>query len=204
MAKIIVKKLSKVLTNLKKNRKFLTILIVLIVFALVYVGRSLIFAAWVGNRPIFRYTLIKELEKQGGKQVLEALMERSLIQQEGSKANIKVSDDDIIKEIAKIEEVVKKQGMTLDSALSVSGMTKKDLIGQIKLQIIKERIFKDKITVSDEEIKSYYDTNKIQESFETAKDNIKTEIINLKLQEEYAKWIEEIKSKAKIFYFIKY
>ena len=192
------------LISLKKSKKFLNILIFLLVISLLYTGRSLIFAAWVGNRPIFRYTLIKELEKQGGKQVLDALMERSIIQQEGSKANIKVSADDINKEMARIEEVVKKQGTTLDSALSLSGMTKKDLINQIRLQITKERILKSKINVSDEEIKSYYDTNKIQESFETVKENIKNEIINLKTQEEYAKWIEEIKAKAKIFYFIKY
>lgn len=188
----------------KKGKKLLKILIFLLVISLLYGGRSLIFAAWVGNKPIFRYTLIKELEKQGGKQVLDALTERSLIQQEGSKANIKVSADDINKEMARIEEVVKKQGTTLDSALSLSGMTKKDLISQIRIQIIKERILKGKINVSDEEIKSYYDTNKIQESFETVKENIKNEIINLKTQEEYGKWIEEIKAKAKIFYFIKY
>ena len=192
------------LISLKKSKKFLNILIFLLVISLLYTGRSLIFAAWVGNRPIFRYTLIKEFEKQGGKQVLDALMERSLIQQEGSKANIKVSADDINKEMARIEEVVKKQGTTLDSALSLSGMTKKDLINQIRIQIIKERILKGKIEVSDEEIKSYYDTNKIQESFETVKENIKNEIINLKTQEEYGKWIEEIKAKARIFYFIKY
>lgn len=192
------------LISSKKGKKLLKILIFLLAIFLLYTGRSLIFAAWVGNRPIFRHTLIKELEKQGGKQVLDALMERSLIRQEGSKANIKVSADDINKEMARIEEVVKKQGTTLDSALSLSGMTKKDFINQISLQIIKERILKGKINVSDEEIKSYYDTNKIQESFETAKDNIKNEIINLKTQEEYGKWIEEIKAKAKIFYFIKY
>ncbi|MFH1864093.1 MAG: SurA N-terminal domain-containing protein [bacterium] len=192
------------LISSKKGKKLLKILIFLLVILLLYTGRSLIVAAWVGNRPVLRLSLIKELEKQGGKSVLDSLIEKSLINQAAKKANVNISDDTVNLELVNIEELVKKQGTSLEEALSARGQTKKDLLEQIKLQKIIEQILNDKIVVTDEEIKAYYNANKIEEAFDTAKEGIKNSIIQSKLQTEYTKWITELKEKAKIFYFIKY
>lgn len=198
------KKLSKVTENLKKDKRVVKIAILLIIIAALYAGRSLIVAAWAGNRPIFRLSLIKELEKQGGKSVLDALIEKSLISQEAVKGKVNISDDTVNLELVNIEDLVKNQGISLEEALSARGQTKKDLLEQIKLQKTIEQILKDKIVVTDQEIKDYYDTNKIKEVFDTAKEGIKNSLIQSKLQEEYTKWITELKEKAKIFYFVKY
>lgn len=183
-----MKKFYKKLLILKKDKRVLKIAILFIIIATLYLGRSLMFAAWVGNRPISRLSLIKELERQGGKSVLDALIEKSLIKQESIKANVKISDDAINLEIVNIEELVKKQGISLEDALALRGQTKKDLIEQIKVQKTVEQILKDRIVVSDEELKA----------------GNKDEIIQSKLQGEYSKWISDLKEKAKILYFVKY
>lgn len=183
-----LRKSLKAAKNLAKDKRVLKIAVLFIIIASLYLGRSLFFAAWVGNRPILRLSLVKELEKQGGKSVLDALIEKSLINQAAAKANVNISNDAINLEILNIEELVKKQGISLDAALASRGQTKKDLIEQIKLQKTVEQILKDKIVLSDEELKV----------------ENKDEIIQSKLQTEYAKWITELKEKAKIFYFVKY
>jgi len=198
------KKLSVVTKNLKKDKRVVKIAILLIIIAALYAGRSLFFAAWVGNRPVLRLSLIKELEKQGGGSVLDSLIEKSLINQAAKKANVNISDDTVNLELINIEGLVKEQGISLDEALAARGQTKKDLLEQIKLQKTIEQILKDKIVVTDEEIKDYYDTNQMKEVFDTAKEGIKNSLIQSKLQTEYTKWITELKEKAKIFYFVKY
>jgi len=202
--KKIFKKLSVVTKNLKKDKRVKKILILLMVLIALYLGRSLIFAAWVEDRPVFRISLIRELEKQGGKSVLDSLIEKSLINRVASKVNINISDDTVNLELLNIEEIVKQQGISLDEALLARGQTRKDLFAQIKLQKTIEQILKDKIVVTDEEIKDYYDTNQVKEVFDTAKEGIKNSLIQSKLQTEYTKWITELKEKAKIFYFVKY
>jgi len=202
--KKIFKKLSVITKNLKKDKRVKKILIILVVLIALYLGRSLIFAAWAGNRPVFRFSLIRELEKQGGGSVLDSLIEKSLISQAAKKANVGISDDTVNLELVNIEELVKKQGISLEEALAARGQTKKDLLEQIKLQKVIEQILKDKIVVTEEEIKEYYDTNKIKEVLDTAKEGIKNSLIQSKLRTEYTKWITELKEKAKIFYFVKY
>ncbi len=186
--KKLYKKLSKAAENFKKDKRVVKIAVLFIIIAALYLGRSLLFAAWVGNRPISRLSLIKELEKQGGKSVLDALIEKSLISQEAAKSRVNISNDAINLEIVNIEELVKKQGTSLEDALAARGQTKKDLFEQIKLQKTIEQILKDKIVLSDEELKV----------------GNKDEIIQSKLQKEYGKWITELKEKAKILYFVKY
>ena len=189
---------------IKKLSRVKRIFILLLILVALYLGRSFVFAAWVGNRPVFRISLIRELEKQGGKSVLDSLIEKSLINQAAKKVNVNISDDTVNLELVNIEELVKKQGISLEEALAARGQTKKDLLEQIKLQKVIEQILKDKIVVADEEIKEYYDANKMAEVFETAKEGIKNSLIQSKLQTEYTKWITELKEKAKIFYFVKY
>ena len=199
-----MKKFFKKLSFIKKDKRVKKILIILVVLIALYLGRSLIFAAWAGNRPVFRLSLIRELEKQGGVSVLDSLIEKSLINQAAKKVKVNISDDTVNLELVNVEELVKKQGISLEEALAARGQTKKDLLEQIKLQKVIEQILKDKIVVTDEEIKDYYDTNKIKEVFDTAKEGIKNSLIQSKLQTEYTKWITELKEKAKIFYFVKY
>lgn len=204
------KRLAKSLPKVKKPSKksVLYSILILLVFALLYLGRSLVFAAWVNKRPIFRLTLIRELEKQGGSQVLDSLVEENLILQEANKNKIKVTTAEINTEITKIEELIKSQGMSLDEALKLRNQTRKDLEKQIRYQKIAEKILSSKIIVTDEEAKAYFDKNKAvygnNANYANLADQIKSQIFQQKLADEYKSWIADIRAKAKIFYFINY
>jgi hypothetical protein len=183
---------------------FLPVAILLVL----YLSRSLIIAAWVNGRPVFRYSVIRELEKQGGKQVLEGLIEKSLVATEARKNKIVVSQSDIDTQVKSIETTVTAQGVSLDEALSLRGMTRADLTDQIKTQIIVEKILSPKITITDQELKDYFTTNKSlfgqNPVFETVKDQVKTQVFQQKLSTEYNTWITDLKAKAKILYFVNF
>ncbi len=208
------KKINKILISLKKISKkiftrkiILSIFLPLTVILILFLLRSQIFAAWVNGKPVFRRSLTKELEKQGGQQILDSLIEKSLIYEEASTNKIKVTQADIDVEIARIEELIKAQGLTLDEALSFRNQTRKNLVEQIKIQIIVEKVLGPKITITDQELKDYFTSNKslfgTNPIFDKVKSEVKEQLFQQKLSQEYTEWISDLKTKAKILYFIK-
>lgn len=167
---------------------------------LLYFGRGLIVAATVNGRPITRLSLLSELEKQDGKQVLQSLLTKEIIRQEAAKNNVTVSKDEINAEIAKVEETIKKQGQTLDQALATQGWSRADLEDQIRTQLLVEKLLAGKIAVTDKEVDDYIKENKSTES----KDTILNLLKQQKLMTAYQAWIQDLLSKAKINYFVKY
>lgn len=201
-------KILKRIKKIKIPRLVRIIITFLLVVLLLYLLRSLFIAAWVNGRPILRSQLTYELEKQGGKTVLDSLIQKSLIYQEAAKNKIKISDQIINAETQKIEDLLKAQGTSLDEALSFRGQTRTGFVNDIKLQKTVEALLASKILISDKEIGDYFIENKALfakgSTLEKVKDQVKNQLLQQKLTEEYQKWIEELKAKAKIFYFIKF
>lgn len=196
----------------KINKKILKpvaiIALVLAIACLLYSTRSLFFAAFVNYRPITRYALDRALEKQAGKQVLESEITRVLIEQEAAKQKIVVPDSDIDEKIKQIEAQLEAQGANLDNLLQSQGQTRDDVRKQIKVQLAVEKIIGKDLNVTDQELKDYYDKNKSYfakgATFDSLKDQIKSEVINTKLSEKFQPWVEELKTKAKIHYFLNF
>ena len=199
------KKISRFLKIFTKKRLVSALIVVLILSGL-YFSKSLIFAAWVNGRPVYRFSLTSELEKQGGKQVLDGLIEKALINSEAAKNKIKVGQSEIDAEIKKIEEMVAGQGLSLDEALKFRNQTRKDLIDQIKIQKIVEKLLASKIVITDADLKDYFTKNKslfgTNPIFDKVKDQVKSQLFQQKLSEQYNTWITELKTKAKILYFV--
>ena len=199
------KKISKILKVFTKKRVIAALIVALLLSGL-YFSRSLIFAAWVNGRPVYRFSLISELEKQGGKQVLDGLIEKALINSEAAKNKIKVEQSEIDSEVKKIEEMVAGQGLSLDEALKFRNQTRKDLIDQIKIQKIVEKLLASKIVITDADLKDYFTKNKslfgTNPAFDKVKEQVKNQVLQQKLSEQYSAWITELKTKAKILYFV--
>ena len=183
----------------------LSFILLLIVLFLV---KSLIFAAFVNGRPIFRLNVISVAEKQDGATVLENLIEKQLIFNEAKKAGIKISDQVVDEEINNIKEILTQQNITLEEALKLSKQDLKSLKEQIKIQKIVEQILGSKITIEETEISEYFTTNKeyfgANAKIEDVKVQIQEELFKQKLSAEYTNWIEEIKVNAKIKYIVTY
>ncbi|MEK7112755.1 MAG: hypothetical protein AAB875_05505 [Patescibacteria group bacterium] len=173
-----------------------------------FLARSVFLAAFVNGTPISRIKLIKELEKQGGKDVLSSLIERSLIFQEAKRLGVKVGGDVVETQIKSIEEIIKGQNLTLNDALAARGQNRADLVEQITIQKTVEAILGQKINISDEDISKYFEENKEllpkDSKLEDVKEDIRKQLFQQKLNEEYTKWIAELKGKAKILYFVNF
>ncbi len=198
----------KIPKNLLRNKKLKTLAIIILVGTFLVLTKSLFVAALVNGRPVSRIAVIKALEKQGGSDVLNTLIERSLIFQEAGRAGVKVADDAINTQIASIEEILKGQNLTLEEALAARGQTKKDLLDQIRIQKTVEAILSQKINVSEEDIAKYFEENKqlLDEGakLEDVKEDIRQQLFQQKLNAEYTKWVEELKAKSKILYFVNF
>jgi hypothetical protein len=190
-----------------KKSYFFTVLGILLLVALIYLLRNLVVAASVNGQYISRLTVINELERQGGKQALDSLITKSLITQEAQKRKITIAQSEVDGELKKIDANLAKQGQKLDQVLQLQGMTKEQLVEQIKLQKMIEKMV-GKITVSDKEIDDYLTTNKESlpqdQDERTLRTNVQNQLQQQKLNEKAQKFLEDIRAKAKINRFVSY
>jgi len=203
-----LKRFSQVSRKLPKgSARFVRVALLLLIAALLgYFGRPLLFAASVNGQFITRYKLIRELEKQGGQQTLDNLVTKAIIFQEAKNKGVGVSQEEIDSELTRIEGIVSQQGSTLDQALALQGQTRQDLMEQIRLQKSVEKLLADKLVVTAEEVKTYWDENKElygeDSQLEEVSQEIKDTLMQEKLTTSYQPWISELKSAAKINYFV--
>ncbi|KKQ23351.1 MAG: Foldase protein PrsA [Candidatus Roizmanbacteria bacterium GW2011_GWC2_37_13] len=193
------------------KRYLLFVLVILAIGGVVYFGFRLFFAASVNGRLISRFSVIKSLEKQGGKTTLDTIILKTLINQEAKKRKVDVTEKELDAELVKIESNVTSQGTTLEALLLQQGMTKKDLANEIKLQLLVTKMVSDKVSVTEKEIDEYLASQNEQSSSdldqstpEITRDQAKEAIKQQKTQEEIQNLVADLKAKAKINYFIKY
>ena len=198
------------LDDLKKNRRKQATLagaVVLLGLAfLLYTNMGLVVAATVNNKPIWRWQLVSELEKQGGKQVLDNLVTQQLILQEAQKQGVVITDDDLNKEVEAIEANLKTQGGDLDSLLSFQGQTREDFRESLRTRILIKKILADKATVTDEEARKFFDENKTQfpanSKYEDVQGEVKETLVEQKIGQVYQEWIDQVKANSQVNYLL--
>ncbi|MEK9169148.1 MAG: SurA N-terminal domain-containing protein [Patescibacteria group bacterium] len=201
---------SRVMVKLPK-KIFQYVLALLIVAGLIYFGGKVLFVASVNGQLVNRLSVIKELEKQGGKKTLDTIVLKTLINQEAKKRKLTIPQSEIDAEMKKIEVNVSSQGSTLDALLAQQGMTKDDLVGEIKLQLLVTKMVDNNVSVTDKEADDYIASQKGQSSLdstqpapELTRDQAKVAIKQQKLQTKIQSFVADLKAKAKINYFVKY
>ena len=200
----------KVIAKLPK-KIFLYIFILLVVAGVIYFGGKVFYAASVNGQLINRFSVIKDLEKQGGKKTLDTIILKTLINQEAKKRKLAVSQQEIDAELQKIEKNVTSQGSTLDALLVQQGMTRNDLAGEIKLQLLVTKMVDNNISVTDKEVDNYLAGQNNQNSLSLSQSTpglsrvqAETAIRQQKLQTKIQAFVADLKAKAKISYFLKY
>lgn len=197
----ILNKLKKI--NFKKiNIKWALLFLILVLGFWAYNRYGVV--AKVNGKNISRISYIKALEKQSGKQVLEQMIVESMIEQEAAKNKIKIEDSEIKAGVTKVEEQVKSQGQTLESALADEGMNLKDLERQIKIEKIIEKLSDPKKEITEAQIAEFLSENKDRlpkgatkaELNELAKKQLESQI----KAEAASNWFANLKKEAKIIY----
>lgn len=193
--------------RLKKIHFFILtsgILLIGLLFAL----RGFFVAATVNGQPIGRFSINSELEQLYGKNSLEQRITSAMIFQEAGKKGVVISDADIEKEYKKSEDTVKKQGQELKQVLASRGYTPETYKSQIKIQKIAEKLFEKDVKVSDKEVEDYLTQNKENlpqdAKPEDLRKNAELSIRQQKIYTKYQAWVDDLRKKAKINYFVDY
>lgn len=181
---------------------------IILLAAFLYRERGVYIAALVNGTPIPRSQVVRELEKQAGKQALDSLITQKLVEQEATKRKITVSSDEVDTEIAALQTKFKKEGQELDSLLAMQGMTIDDLKNQTRIQKYLEKMLSDKVKVTDKDVEEFMKANKDGLPKDLKPDELKKKVTEQvksdKFAQEAQKFINDLKSKAKIQYWVKY
>ncbi len=181
--------------------------VILIIVALFF-AKGIFVAATVNGSPISRLSVIKELEKQGGKKVLEAIIDKKLIETELNKQKVSVTKEEVDAEIEKIKAQVTAQGGTLEMALAQQGLTEEKLREQITIQKKLEKLLADKVAVTEAEIDTYIKDSKVTPpkdvKMEDFRKQISEQLKGQKFQQEAQKWVSGLTASAKIKYYVDY
>ncbi|MBN1168440.1 SurA N-terminal domain-containing protein [Candidatus Woesebacteria bacterium] len=188
-----------------KSKRYIALVFFLIVAGTLYLLRGQYLAALVNGTPITRFSVLKLLEDQSGQQILDQLVNESLIKQAANKQNIEILETDIDKEIDSISKNIESQGQNLNDLLAMQGMTMEDLRERIDTQLTLERLLEDRIGVEKQEVDDYIEkySDSIPEdmSAEEIEDLAREQLVQKKLQTEITKYLEELQSEANIMYF---
>ncbi len=194
--------------NPKLTRNQIILLVAALLVAMFLYLKGLFLAALVNGSAITRLSVIQRLEKTAGKQTLDALITKELILQEAGKRKITISDQEIDKEISRIEANVKRQGGTLDQALAAQGMSRVDFREQVKLQKILEKMFSEQLKVTEKEIDQFIETNKNNlpqaQDPSVIREQVRQQLQQNKLGQKVQELIDKLRKSAKINYFVNY
>jgi len=179
-----------------------------LLLALMAISKGLFVAAMVDGKPISRLKLIKTLEKESGKQALDSLVTKELILQEARDKNISVSLQDIQPDLDAVTNQLEAEGTTLDAALAVRGLTKESFEENLKMQKVVEKMLEAETSVTDDEINQYFEENKDfygkDAKYEDLKEDLRLQLKQTKLETEYQKLYEKLKSESDIKYFVNF
>ncbi len=180
---------------------------ILILGALAYSMKSVLIAASVNGSYIWRLSVMKELEKESGKDILDALISEKLIHEEAVNKGIKVTTEEIEAEVKVLEGQIVAQGETLENLMETKNINMKDIKRRIRLQLEIKKLLDDKVVITDADITAYIKENKIvipkgQEA--TFKAKVKDELTNQKIGIETDNLLTELRAKASVSYFVSY
>lgn len=194
------------LSKQQQNRVVIALFVILIL-GLLYHFKGVFVAATVDGEPLSRLAIVRELEKGAGKNALDNMITKKLIEKEVAAKGIVAKKEDIEAEIKKVEEQIKSQGGTLETALTQQGMTQKDFLEQIEIRNKLEQLLADKVVVTDEEVAEYLKQttgSTTAAPSEEMKNQVREQLKAQKFGQEVSLWVADLKSKANIKYFVDY
>ncbi|MBW6442154.1 SurA N-terminal domain-containing protein [Patescibacteria group bacterium] len=197
------KKVGMICSWYKKNKVLaIGIFAVMVAFLGGYYFKGMIIAATVNGKPIWRYSVVKQLEQYQGSSLLNSLIDQQLIKQEAKEKGVEPTEEELAEQVKQVEDSVIAQGNNLDDILKEQGMSRKDLEENLAMNVIIEKLLLQQVVVTDEEVQSYIDENEDSFPEDTDIEQIKT-LVRQQLEQEkmgtqYQIWLQSLRDKADI------
>lgn len=191
-----------------RQKKMIAIAAVIVIpLAALFYFKSILIAAVVDGNPISRLRIVQELERQGGKGVLDGLIVELLIENEAREKGVAISEQEVMDELDTIKASVTATGGTFEAALAERGFTEESLRKSITTQLTMKKLLVERLTVTDEELNQYFSENGIplpEEDMDAVKEQVRAQIADGKFSEEAQNLIAELRAKADITYYVNY
>lgn len=186
---------------LGKKRLLLTIISAVVILGILgFFLKDKFIVAIVDGKPIFRYQLNGKLTSTYGKETLENMIIEGLIKEEAVKKSVVIKEDDINKEVGKIEKSL-GAGTKLEDVLKYQGVSLADFKRQLELRLIVNRILEKDVAATPGEVDQYLKDNSktmVATGEAERKAEAQGKIVEQKINEKVQTWISELLSKAKI------
>jgi foldase protein PrsA len=115
--------------------------------------------AKVDGEKIKKSELYDLMAAQNGQQALDSLISQKIVEIEAKKQNITVSDEEIQKEMEKYYEYYGGEEGFIQT-LAASGYSIEDIKKDMALTVKIKKLMEPRISITDDEIKAYFDENK--------------------------------------------
>ncbi|RIW33320.1 foldase [Bacillus salacetis] len=149
--------------NKKKNHiKLLSLIGSVVVVSLIITG--FVFSkeevvAKVGDKSISKNDLYTMLVDQYGEAALDTLIADKIVELESNEQDIEVKDSEVDKELQMLKETYENEE-AFNQALASSGASVDSVKENIKSYLLTEKLLKDRVTITEDQIKEYFNTNK--------------------------------------------
>lgn len=189
------------LNQAQSGRLLRLALIVVLVGLLTYKLGPWLVPAIVDNSPVFRMGLWSRLEKSYGAQALDDMINEKILDNAIAKSGVKVDQAKLDDQIKLLETQFESTG-GLDEALLQRGLTRDDLMKQVKTQLAVEELLADKINPTEEEVKAQFESNATtlykDQTLDAVRASITEELKQTKLRDEFLAWFADIKKDANV------
>ncbi|MBW3112393.1 peptidylprolyl isomerase [Bacillus sp. MCCB 382] len=115
--------------------------------------------AKVGSESITKDDLYSTLVDQYGDGALDTLIAEKIVKLESEKKDLTVKDSEIDKELENIKGQYDSED-AFNEALASSGSNLDSVKENIKTYLLTEKLLKDRVSITDDQIKEYFDANK--------------------------------------------
>lgn len=206
--KVVLPKAKQVRSFMARNSVFFLALVVVLLAGVAYYFKGYFVVATVNGRPIYRYSVVRQLEVQGGQEVLQGKITEALIREEAARRKVEVTEPEIESKVASLQSEFQAQGQDLQQILEIQGMTMDQLKKQIKIQLIVEKMFGSEVDVTEEEVNKYLedygDTLPEYDNEEAKLQAVRQNLEQTELVDSFQGWLQTAQSEADIKYLFNY
>lgn len=168
--------------------------------------KSQFIVATVNRQVISRWTLNNTLMDAHGAETLEELVNKTLLKDIAKENGVEVTEENIQEEIDELIESLGGQE-AFDQALEQYQLSLEDLKERISISLTQEKLAEkvSEVEITDEQVKSYYDTNEslfVDQTFEEVETSIRDMLYQQELQNTFNTWFQNQKDQAAVKLFI--
>lgn len=202
-----MRKTPSLIANLKFNpillvKILLIVSIGIVVFLLLQKNRNLILVGTVNKSPIYRWELNQKMSDKYGQTTLEEIISERILEENLKKYKIVITDKEVADELASIKEQYGGEEQFL-AAIEQYAMTEEQAEESIKQSLGLKKLIEsqNKIEITDEQVKTYFEENKTSFTGKTL-DQVSAEIKDSLYQQEIytrsQEWYTQVRNEAKV------